>query len=492
MKNTVTTTRFFQLFCMLLLCVLNMGARAQTPNPSFVAIGHIESFSLITPSNPLTSATMTVRGQTITIPSSLLVVMPGQYLTAHDIFRWNLSANAYAATPLAQSGLALRDVPAPAVPFEADIIGNIVNGVYIAGVVRISQGALHVTAGFIQSMNPATGDMTVGPLGGSAGVRVHLNDPKGIYGPPSTTLDARFSLDPDNSPVHAKTGFPVCTPRTDDPAKCPAANRPADPALRFRFTCGPGIPASVDAPTVASCNPSLPMPLAVGDYITVVGMLARDSAGQFFVSAHGLGAELGVYTAQGVDPAYVFIEDALQGTKGESFAGIPQEETTRFRIVGFTTDPSRNVEVSMVDSGLDEVGTSLSGPGGLFPSNLAQLGRFRNTWPSKDNARAVRRDVRAKIVGLSPAKLPNGLTPGLYTAPIGEYIFPENTRFGVGSFPIPVSFENFCFLRTPGAAVTTVDARVLTALDPFPASGHPVSQTAGSAGARVCATIDLP
>ena len=315
---------------------------------------------------------------------------------------------------------------------------------------------------------------------------------------PSATLDQRFALDPDNSPVHAKTGFPVCIPRTDDPGKCPANNRPASGPTHFRFTCaglsGSGAPASTSTvPGVASapCDPSKPVPLAVGDYVTVVGMLAKDATGSYFVAAHGLDAELGIYTSPGVNPAYIFIEEALQGSKGERF-DVPQEETTRFRIVGFTTDPSRNVEISLIDSGLDETGTSLTGPGGLPASNGPQLGRFRNTWPAKDDARAVRRDVRARIVGLTPSPLPNGLTPGLYTAPIAEYIYPEVTQFGViaggtsAAFPIPVPFENFCFLRKPGATVKTLEDRTLGALVPFPESGHPRSQMTGNPAVRVC------
>ncbi len=478
-----------------LLIVSGPALRAE-PNPSFNLIGHIEDFTLADTANPLSQATLTVRGIPVTLPSNLLIVMPGQYLTAHDIFRWNATTHSYDTAARANnSGLALRDTPPPAVPFEAEVIGNIVNGDYIAGVVHISQGALHVTAGAIQSINPATGEFVVGPGGGAPGVTVRLNDPTGIYSIASSDMDQRFALDPGNSPVHAKTGFPVCIPRSDDPAKCPAANRPAGDN-HFRFTCaglgGVGAPASADAPSV-SCDPTKPVPLAAGDYVTVVGMLEKNSAGDYIVSAHGLDAELGIYTSPGENPAYVYIEEALQGTKGERFADIPQEETTRFRIVGFTTDPSRNVEVSLIDSGLDETGTSMSGAVGLTPSNGPQLGRFRNTWPAKDDARAVRRDVKAQIVGAGAVTpLPNGLTAGLYVAPIAEYIYPELTRFGartsaaVNAFPVPVAFENFCFLRKPGTAITTLDAHVLGPLTPFPDSGHPLSQLTGFPPTRVC------
>jgi hypothetical protein len=470
------------------------AAMAQpTPVPSFALIGHIERFSLDSAGEPLSSASMTVRGITVILPSNLLITMPGRYMTAQEIFR-----GPNASSQAAQfSGLALRDNPRPVVPFEADIIGNISGGHYVAGVLRISQGALHTGAGFIQAIDVARGELRVGVRDGEAGARVRLNDPTGIYGTANgdlgksdILLDGRFALDPDNSPVHASTGFPVCIPRLTDPEKCPATSRVTD--VR-RFTCAGTNPAALTPPAVADapsmrCDPARPVPLAIGDYVTYVGMLQDDNAGGFIVSAHGLDAELGIYTSPGVDPVYVFVEEAIQGTKGERFANIAQEETTRFRIVGFTTDPTRNVEVLIVDSGRDETGFSMSGVGGLTPAGGAQLGRFRNTWPAKDDARAVRRDVLVRVVTPSHMRLPSGLTSGMYTAPINEYIYPELTSFGQPGFPLPVPFENFCFLAQGGGTyklMPTGQANV-GPLNPFPDSGHLNSQGIGNTAIRAC------
>lgn len=233
--------------------------------------------------------------------------------------------------------------------------------------------------------------------------------------------------------MHARTGFPVCVARAAGGALCPAGNRPADPNAR-RYTCG-AVSAEALAPALPGCDPRRPAPLRVGDHVAYVGMLVPDPAGGFVVAAHGLEAEVGIYTSPGAEPVYVFIEEALMGTVGQPFDGVPQEETSRVRIVGFTTDPSRAVEVSLIDSGRNETGTSLTGPAGLTPSNAAQFGRFRNTWPAKDNARAVRRDVHpAQVLGSPNQKLASGLTSGVYVAPIGEYIAPEATRFGRAGF----------------------------------------------------------
>ncbi|MCO6051770.1 hypothetical protein NGM99_18450 [Mesorhizobium sp. RP14(2022)] len=458
-------------------------------SPSFALVGHIEDFTLDNAADPLSAATITVSNIPVRMPRNLLVTLPGQYMTAHDLF-----IGPGGGAPQARSGLALADPTPPPVPFEAEIIGNIFGGQYLAGDVRISQGALHTGAGFIQAIDAATGELRIGVAGGAAGARVRLNDPSGVYGlangegaKAAIPLDARFSLDPENSPVHAKTGFPVCVPAAGSDPDCPSANRPGG-AAHMRFTCAAagGTAAAPDAP-VQSCDPTRPVPLAVGDYVTYSGILQPDPAGGFLIAAYALDAELGIYTAPGTEPVYVFIEEALQGTKGEPFPDIPQEETTRFRIVGFSTDPSRNVEVRLLDTGRNETGTSFTGPGGLAPSNGAQLGRFRNTWPAKDDARAVRRDAIASVVGSPHATLPNGLTSGVYVSPIGEYIYPEPTSFGITGYPTPVPFENFCFLAAGGGSFDTADGpQSLGRLDPFPESGHAQAQPIGTGTARAC------
>lgn len=487
------------------------GSPAVAQTTGFTLIGHIESFALTNPGDPLSAASMTVRGITVTLPRNLLVTMPGRYLSATDLFRGPTLGPAVQR----QSGLALRDTRTPVdqarfVPFEAEIIGNQDASRYIAGAVRISQGALHSGAGTIQAINQQTGEMRIGVPGGPTSARVRLNDPEGIFGPRSTGLDARFALDAENAPVHARTGFPVCVQTAQNGQNCPSVNRPAGNPTRF--TCGAAA-ASADAAAIPSCDPRRPVPLREGDYVTYVGMIVADPptvpAAQrgYFVAAHGLDAELGIYTSPGENPAYVFVEEAIQGTKGEPFPGIPQEETTRFRIVGFTTDPSRNVEVWLVDSDRARPaaplpvippappfpGTSFTGPGGLTPSNGAQLGRFRNTWPAKDDARPVRRDVLVRIVGGYARNgwgtTARGLNFGTYLAPVGEYIYPEATQFGTPGRPPPVPFENFCFLSLGGGSYT--DARgtthALGPLTPFPDSGRgSQSQLVGNGPNRAC------
>ena len=51
------------------------SAFAQTPNPSFILVGHIEKFALAPPGEG--AATMTVRGIPVILPKHLLVTLPG-------------------------------------------------------------------------------------------------------------------------------------------------------------------------------------------------------------------------------------------------------------------------------------------------------------------------------------------------------------------------------------------------------------------------------
>jgi hypothetical protein len=253
-------------------------------------------------------------------------------------------------------------------------------------------------------------------------------------------------------------------------------------------------------------------------------MMDKDDQG-YFISLHGLEAELGIYTSPGLDPAYVFVEEALQGTLGarwplDATTLIPQEATSIFKLIGFTSDPSRTISVEIFDddANVNPLNRTLA-PTRLatkiVPTNLAQLGRFKMIWAAKEDARVVRRNVRVKLSdaivapfvpqlapGAASNELPAGLLPagaslrggyayGQYEAPISEYISPEITRFGVKGWPVPVNFEDFCFLKTTNsigtqeptgaAGYVTVSAGPIT---PSPAA-RPRSQLRVD-GTRVC------
>jgi hypothetical protein len=122
---------------------------------------------------------------------------------------------------------------------EFHVVGNVVNGQYIAGLIFIAQQSLNGGQGVISCIDYATGEMQVGgtvlPVGttpcptpaalaasGQKVTRVRMNDPIGRYGivhggPGSVGADViepgydpRFTADTDNPTMHSALGYPVC------------------------------------------------------------------------------------------------------------------------------------------------------------------------------------------------------------------------------------------------------------------------------------------
>lgn len=471
------------------------GANAQIPTPSFALVGHLEQLDVTNLADPLSAGSMVVNGTRVTLPRNLLIKMPGQYLTVNDLFRGKHPGKAPAlAVASKPSGLALADLPPNKllVPFEVEVIGNIIGNEYVAGWVSIAQLGLHTGAGFIQSIDYATGALIVGPEGGPPMARVRINDPRGTYGKPNSSkgvgnmMDDRFAADPGNAPIVSQTGFPMCIPSSDPTAaadpNCPPGNR-GPSGNEKRFTCGT---VSVDptAPSRPTCQPGKKAPLKEGDYITYSGMLTEETPGNFFIAAHAISSLTGIYTSPGANPAYVLIEEAIIGTLGAPFPppNDNQEQTSRFVFVGFTTDPTRRVDVFVIDTSQgdpDEQERTLTT---LDPQRVGQIGRIRVTLPAKANFLPITRDVRIRIEGHSSVKVAGGLDSGQYSAPVAEYIYPENTRWGIPRFPVSVPFENFCFLKNGGGTLGTLGRDELPnphplrpaigSLLPFPSSGQ--------------------
>jgi hypothetical protein len=527
-----------QLFFIFSLLFCNQSFSAgEIPTTPFNIIGYIQSFKLCDPEynatpcnkdDPRAAATMKVNGITVIIPENLKIIMPGTYLTAQDIFKGEKGTAAGSLLP--QSGLALEDThPAgkPFIPFTAEVSGNIAKDPassskteYIAGLVNISQGVLQTSAGYIKAIDYGKGELIVAPNKTSLTnqVRVRLNDPPvngtgpGRFSKGSNDVkdDNRFTVDQGNPTVHAMTGYPVCIPASESgDQRCPMDNRMPDPNIR-RYTIGSKtaetanrIPVA-DAPLCKKCDSSKLVPLVPGDYVIFSGIWIDDvdaaTKTTGYISAYSLEANLGIYTSPGEDPAYVAIEESLWGTGGIPFDNLPQETgprepvpgqnlVTRFRIVGFTTDPSRDVEIIAVD--VDPITGDKKNPprvlATISPESNAPIGRFRRT-VDQSVFLPPTREIQAHIVGTPSVKndgIASGLEWGQYTAPIGEYIFPEGRNFG---FPqVPMDFENLCFLakgagpldtlgrdKAPGAGCTDATCQ-LKQLKPWPDSGHAVN-----------------
>ncbi len=466
----------------------------------FLLVGHIENLTVDDATDPLSAGKIRVHGVEILLPKNLIVQMPARYLTAADIITLNPTA------PGTNSGLALKDLPAPFASYEATVVGNIVGQQYIAGLVWISQHSLAEGAGYIKNILP-NGEMEVvadpDPAApAQTATRIRINDPNGVYAPPDPLADERFMVDEANPTVHAGTGYPMCIAQAAAPGECPAANRPVGPDAKplTTFVMGAvgltGSPAgALPIPPCPSCDQTKQAPLMPGDYIIYSGTLAKDGV-DIYISAHTVQANVGIYTAPGIDPAYVLIEGSLIGTQGPLIlrqppdpanptATFPQETQDRLKIEGVTTDPSRSVELYAIDVD-GATGASTLRIFNTVPAQPAPLGRFRLILGQRanalfdrgtDNLKGAPREIMAHIAtgpDLNGQPVPeaplfaHGLVAGQYVAPIGEFIFAENKV--IGDPILPDNFDCLPFLLFGSGPLKTTGAAgpVVGTLNPWP------------------------
>ncbi len=317
--------------------------------------------------------------------------------------------------------------------------------------------------------------------------------------PNSRFPDPRFTVDQGNPTVHALTGYPMCAPRSAADPRCPAGNRP--PGLKA-FVMGPGplpspLPPGIAAipncpKTAGGCQQTEQAPIVVGDFINYQGTLAKDATG-LYVSAHTVVANIGIYTEPGTNPVYVSQEKALIGTMGP-LAPVPQttpvtpsctvtmECQDRLKVEGFTTDPTlssptskppnaaaRQINVYALDVDLvaDPTGNTLTVRRIATAANFkaVPLGRFRYiagkgaavNFDRTGVQRGVTRELMVRVdtpatvplrnaivTRVDPPKVANGLVPGQFVAPIGEYIFPE--PLGLGDVQPKLNLQCLAFL----------------------------------------------
>ncbi|HQV09919.1 MAG TPA: hypothetical protein PKW52_01135 [Nitrospira sp.] len=488
------------------------AAFSQTVTP-FQIVGHIQRLTLDSPADPLSGAKLTVNGVEVVLPKNLVIQLPAAYFTAQQLFDKAQGVS----KKYGESGLALSDKFPPLAAFEVAVSGNIVNGVYLAGLVAISQQSLNIGAGFIHHIDTATGMMCVGgsPTAvtcAGSDTRIRLNDPAldasdpfagdGRYGKPnpapppvgmddpnSRYPDPRFTVDQGNPTVHALTGYPMCVPRAVNDAQCPSQNRPAE--LTFVMDSVDLVPpiklGNNAIKACPSCDANKQAPVRVGDYITFSGTRARDPQVGDFLSVHTLVANVGIYTKPG-GRAYVSLEESLLGTRGPIVdCGAAAECQDRLKVEGFTTDPSRRVSVYAVD--VAQGGTPKVRLLHSTVKDQAVFGRFRYTPPLtaaalfdfNGNLKGAPRELMVRIDDPDPLpdgsgvpsvpKAAHGLTTGVYVAPVGEYIFPEPT--GVQGGPQPaLNFQCLAFLAN-GWALPDSGLPNIPRLTPWPGAATP-------------------
>jgi hypothetical protein len=433
-----------------------------------------------TPANPplpaqckITGGWIELNNGMIRVPQSTVVIFPNTLLTWEEAFE--LNPNTHQTDPIFQTGLAMSDTVRFPGTYQGHVQGNIVNGQYIAGMVFIYQDPANFTQGYIERFDYAHGVMVVN------GMRVQINDPpitftvpnpdgtplldglgnptvltKGRYSA-GQSADPRFAVDQNNPTVNSQIGYPMCIPAVSpyidgsdgsagpaltllnpenlqDP-QCPEKNRPRDAntgsVLLNIFTMNqPG-----DAPTVENPIPQDPyveMPFEVGDFVNIIGTLEVDDQGPFITATSIEALTVGAYTWPGSDPAYIHIDVVIQGTGGVPSPFFPQEAGVRTRVEGFTTDVSRQVDVSAVDQDCNgnltfrEPAWAANFPVEPGPPGIGVKGRWRMRFPQGGNFLPAVQNVGARVAGSSPGKSKNGLTFSEYQLPSGEFIFPEN------------------------------------------------------------------
>src|SRR4051794_21156743 len=235
-RNRSTLWPRAALVALVVLASTGIGLHAQLPNPAtkasqFDITGILQAATLTSAGDPMSGGTVKVNGHIIVVPANTIVILPASSYTFQELFTKSPAPYTNTATGLAQA-----DLPTPFTTFEVHVIGNTLNGQYIAGLIDIAQNGLMQGQGYINDIDLSTGDIFVGSPAQAGGnrtnsARVRINDPVGRFGRPTDplTTDIRFAVDSESATIVAGTGFPMCLPRSIAfDVECPQTNRPAD------------------------------------------------------------------------------------------------------------------------------------------------------------------------------------------------------------------------------------------------------------------------
>jgi hypothetical protein len=239
-------------------------------------------------------------------------------------------------------------------------------------------------------------------------------------------------------------------------------------------------------------------PFEVGDYVTFAGTLfppAAVSGNKPYISAHTVEAGVGIFTQPGSKPSYLAIGEDGIGTAdplATAVNGAAQETQDRLVLETETTDVKSPVDIYVPDvspntgavrnrwvtpfemTGENQAGTPSGGittqntgpqpqrarlratksPAGLL-SNPSRTLRVSNRTMCTPNApvgnnpqSATAADPTQTAVDQCLNNLPlvaNGLQGGMYTAPMFDFIFPENVQ--PGTPVVPNDLWHLGFLR---------------------------------------------
>ncbi|PSJ18557.1 hypothetical protein [Nitrosomonas supralitoralis] len=352
-----------------------------TPTPTGGTWAGIHGFDVTGFITDASDFTITVNSTRIKIPDNMIVQMPANTLSWDDVH----AVGYYDA---------VNNITYPSLldhRFEAHVVGNIVNGEYIAGLIYISQSSAAVGSGFISEIDYSDGSIYVSAAQGvNEKVRLRINDPFGRFGRVHSP-DPRFSVDDANPTIHSGTGYPMCVPRTDpvveDDALCPQKNRPKvlngcrnfsqagiplpvsgelSPPIAGQEYCSqfvmkavPGTPSNAIyiQTTGNQAGPNDPdarqqAPFQVGDFISYSGTYVENAEGVGYFSVHTIEANVGIFTQAGTQPAYLAIGEFGVGTADPTATavnGAAQETQDRIFLEAATTDVRTPVDIFMVE-----------------------------------------------------------------------------------------------------------------------------------------------
>jgi K319-like protein len=505
--------------------------------------------AICAPTHPrLAGGTMTLNGFKMIVPCNTLLQLPASTMTWADLFDPAVSApvgtviGTVAAQGPGQTKLALTDSPAAFPSFEARVQGNVVGNNadgtdrYVIGLISpITQQGFNGSSGLISYIDYKFGSFRVGglrndpacvatlPGGGPScsGALVQINDAADAGTLPDGRLngrwglrhspDPRFSGDFENSTIVAATGIPVCIPRVappDNDPLCPlfggaqnTGNRPrnGDPRFPIDSFLAIGAPLKIfDMPAPSDGvfpDARQQVPMMVGDQVDYAGTLFKidplgpATAANTYISAHTVGDNLGIFTAPGIPPAYVSIEDFLIGTNGAPIQGILQEASTRMTVVGFTTDPTRFVDIYAQDINPCTGEETLRLLATEDPSTQPLKGRFVHRVLGGTFMPPTRNYVmKSQTQGVDPVTgqtlvAANGIVTGRFLLPNFEFIFPENHR--VGDPLLPFNFQDLPFLAQGSGPVDGfgTGSPILGQLDPWPGIPTPPKANCTTTGA---------
>jgi hypothetical protein len=234
-------------------------------------------------------------------------------------------------------------------------------------------------------------------------------------------------------------------------------------------------------------------PFEVGDHVTFAGTLFKDATGGQYISAHTVRADVLAFTQPGTAPSYLAIEGSVIGSADPrltAITGVPQETKDRLVLEADTTDVESGVDIYLpdIDPKTGQVRNRWVTPeamtgefilpsgGGIITQNLGpqpQRARLRaNKSPAgllSNPTRTIRVSNRVTCFPTPPTghdfdgtsstvaltdvdtclkNVPlnaNGLQAGEYTAPMFNFLFPENTR--PGDVVVPDDLWHLGFLR---------------------------------------------